>query len=888
MKNLIITLSFFLLLPLTGHANGLMKFKKVKAGEVAPKIQNRVPLQYVVEMRKVIVGFMIKLEEDTASGKISRSSSSSILHILRSQLLIADAYAKMAKDEECFAGGWKSKINSAGTCIIPASVNSPECGAAKMKCDPALFGSPTCVSKAGPRGQGFTARCEDAVKGDNEKLAQIHAGLSKDSNTLTELSKKIKGFCDKWKSSNNQREYDGCSNLENQVARIQRIKTLSPSTPEITVGGPIDPIGIEPLVNPDPLPQLPALPEVSEVHQPIAEPSPIVEQQQPVQPVRTPAAASGAAGDLRIRNGGSPQPSENESNLFCKPESQIFPQSCVSLLNTFNEAAHVKVNRHPSELGAEGGAQTEATYVAFKPIDPSKPINFENPSMMASFLAGQQSLAQVGSVEDSITPLKACQLLASGCPTENVTEAAYRKCITSVEGDKNRNAKRVISIGFQKTIAISKAAEATTKYEEGDDYGGNPITCKGNKSNRNTEGGFAFDYPRCKAFVNWFTVLSASEVGFKVGNEAAVTTAGMRNQTRLSQEIEAGNGQDAGFEAARLQAVEAKKAEERNMGFFSAKAAAIGVQLAQWVGPGNVCDHLCCKLFDTQGADRIKTSFFPNQDGKQHIIAQLVKAGADIAVAKLKADMHAQNARKVQAIKEQMQFTDESDEGVMKFCVEFPQDVRCLSPGQRRALGASGTQFGSFQGSNFGLGSLEGEQASDINAGQDFGGSLAAGGPSGNVGNIGNADKDAAAAKNIFNAPAPARGGGGGGAGAGAGGGGGGGGSAQAGQLSRDEGLKEDKKESPIEITGKRAAYEGSKGGYNGGGYNPSNKKPGESPTANPFAGMFGKDQGRDPANVAEIDKPASDLFTKISRRYGEVQKRKALLEVADEGSGIR
>ncbi|MCE3011434.1 MAG: hypothetical protein LW878_00045, partial [Proteobacteria bacterium] len=350
-----------------------MKFKKVKAGEVAPKIQNRVPFQYVVEMRKVIVGFMIKLEEDTASGKISRSSSSGMLYFLRSQLFIADAYAKMAKDAVCFAGGWESKINSAGTCIIPAPVNSPDCGANKLKCDPTIFGTPTCVDKTGTRGQGFTARCENAVKNDNTKLAQIHANLTLNSADLEALSSKVNKFCDDWKAANNSRDYDGCANLKTQVARIQSIRTLPPQAtevPEITVGG-IQPIELEETA------LIPEIPQIAE--QPIATVNPVVEpqvQQQVQQQVQTGTpAAAGTAGDLRIRNGGSPQPSENESNNFCKPQLQIFPeaQSCVTLLNTFNESAHVRVNRHPSELGAEGPGQTETQYVAFKPISASEP-----------------------------------------------------------------------------------------------------------------------------------------------------------------------------------------------------------------------------------------------------------------------------------------------------------------------------------------------------------------------------------------------------------------------------------------------------------------------------------------------------------------------------------
>lgn len=897
MKNLIITLSFFLLLPLTGHANGLMKFKKVKQGEVAPKIQNRVSYEYALAMRNAFVKFLIKLEEDTNAGKVTRSQSQKIIESLSNNLFIADAYAaatpgRLPTDAPCFVGGWKSKINSEGTCQSDQRAKSG-CPKNELKCNNELFGENTCVQKDL---NNFTKNCVAASAG---KIEEITTALRNQPNKIQDLSEEIEGFCTAWNTVK-QRLYPGCTELKKRVADIQTKDS------ELTAKNEAD-LERQRQENLARMQRL-AEEEQQQTQQPLeqAQDERQVSTTEPttsggeetsnggnqartvVDPQSSAPARTSKLGNLKIINGGEQQAGESSSDLYCKkdiipPPDGEEPSSCVKYLTndkTENEIDFEMVQE--SVPATPTAAATTRSFRVYAPIRDDGIINFESPEIMARYL-GLQSFGSP--IVDKINIVKACRLIASGCPTRNVSRGSYWRCI---EQSEEQN-KRVVEIGLQKTIAIVKAAEATTQFNPEDNYGGTPIQCKGNANTRDTRGGFAFDFPRCKAFVNWFTVLGASEIGFKVGNEAAVTTAGMRNQTRLTQQIQEGNGQDAGLEAARLQSVEAKKAEERNMAFFSAKAAAIGAQLAQWVGPGNVCKDPCCKLFDAQGADKIGTNYFPNQDGKQHIIAQLVKAGADIAVAKLKADMHAQNARKVEAVKEQMQFTDDSEEGVMKFCVQFPQDVRCLSPGQRRALGASGTQFGSFQGSNFGLGSLEGEQGNEVSAGQDFGGSLAAGGPSGNVGNIGSADKDAAAAKNIFNAPAPARGGGGGGGGAGAGGGGGGGGgSAQAGQLSRDEGLKEDKKESPIEITSKKAAYEGSKGGYNGGGYNPSNKKPGESPTANPFAGMFGKDQGRDPANVAEIDKPASDLFSKISRRYGEVQKRKALMEVADEGNGIR
>lgn len=975
MKNLIITLSFFLLLPLTGHANGLMKFKKVKQGEkVAPTktssysapvvTKPAVNIEYAMGLRNALVKFMIQLEKDVEAKKVSRFEAEKILQLLRNNLFVAEAMAqtRLTRGSQCFAGGWPSTIQSNGDCGMPSQATTG-CAATEYRCSDSLFGSNTCVPRTS-RGRGFTAACE--AKADptalREELLRDPAKLAAMQQTNTEAT----NFCNNWQSTHRS-EYNGCAELKKRTAALSAAAPIQAQaqTNQPEVRTEVAPIRTEPAVttaastvNPQPAPvRGPSSVRIGGgtmtagghcTEQTLSKAfldfanlyltgSQKMETRESCNQIKSSLTdmlgtiknnndGTYTADEKRTANNNAAQVVSHDCSKICidpverdrleaerverenrekaseipgAPKArymgnqvgtaenygcfnpEILTASCKTLLTDTN------INTNPDDIQTRGtGTQKQ---IFFKAVERS--VDFENPhSFIKYFMGPEAQLSQaMNGYKDSITQVKVCRLLASGCtPIEGAIQAKYEQCIENAEtGFSGKPGyKRAIIVGIEKSLAIVAAAKETTEFESDDNYGGTPFECKGNKGDN---AGLGFDHPKCKKFYNWYVGLEATSTGFKVGNEAAVTTENMRNQTRLQQQIEEGNGQDAGFEASRNASIASQKAEERNMGFFAAKGALILAQLNNWPSRKNICDGTgCCELFRAEGPDRIDRDFFPNADAKNHIYAQAIAAATEVMVAKFKADLHKENARKVQAIKEQMQFTDDSEEGVMKFCLQFPQDVRCLSPGQRRALGASGTQFGSFQGSNFGLGSLEGEQGNEVSAGQDFGGSLAAGGPSGNVGNIGSADKDAAAAKNIFNAPAAARGGGGGGAGGGAGGGGGGGGSAQSGQLSRDEGLKEDKKESPIEITSKKAAYEGSKGGYNGGGYNPSNKKPGESPTANPFAGMFGKDQGRDPANVAEIDKPASDLFSKISRRYGEVQKRKALMEVADEGNGIR
>lgn len=481
---------------------------------------------------------------------------------------------------------------------------------------------------------------------------------------------------------------------------------------------------------------------------------------------------------------------------------------------------------------------------------------------------------------------KICRVVSSACKQPNLPDGAteqqknsakvaYQGCLLKSEQTIGRS----VIVGAQKCAAIHLAAQATDAGQEQGKAGGSPITCKTN----GTYDGYAFDYKGCTSFLNWYMGLQATEAGLGIYNEADKTMTGMKAQNDMAQEIQKGNGQTAGLDGAKRTTMAAADAESRNKLFFASKGAAITAQLMMFTTESSIQDECsngaaCCKLFSANGDDKVKGDFFPNKGARDHMIAEVIKAGGAAVAAALKEAELKKQAALMQAAKEQLAGPeDESEEGFMKFCQQYPQDVRCLGPGNRLSVGNNG--YGSnFQGQNFGLGDLGSATTDEFNTetiapGSGPGTAAAA------VGGIGNMNKDAAQAKDIFNAPPAARGGGAPAAGGGAGGGGAGA-SASANGLSNDPGVQAEKTEDPLKVTSKKANYDGA-AGYSGGSWQPGAAKK-EGGAENPFAAMFNKNKGRDIAAAKEIDSPASDLFTKISNRYGEVQKRKGLMEATD------
>ncbi|MFP5459463.1 MAG: hypothetical protein ACLGG7_12075 [Bacteriovoracia bacterium] len=430
-------------------------------------------------------------------------------------------------------------------------------------------------------------------------------------------------------------------------------------------------------------------------------------------------------------------------------------------------------------------------------------------------------------------------------------------------------------------MAIYDAGVQTSKFETVEkDEGGGPVVC------RDARGlpGHAFDYPSCVEFKNWYMGLQASEMGLGVYNEVEKTATGIKAQNDMAKEVQKGNGQTAGLDGAKSTKLAAADAESRNKIFNTAKAGAIGTQLYNFVTKASIMDQCassCCQLFADEGPNGIKSAakFFPNGNERRKMMAEIAKATGKALEAALKESVLKKQANAMEAAKQQIVAPDDIvDEGVLRFCQANPSDPRCLGPGARLSVG--GSNYGSgFGGQNFGLGNL-GTATSDEFGGETIDTGKGPGVAAANVGGVSDLNKAAAEAKDIFNAPPAARAGGGA-PGAGGGGAGGAGASASANGLSNDPGVEAEKKEAPVEVTSKSATYGGAGAAYSGGGWRPGAGKK-EDGAENPFASMFNKKKGRELASAKEIDSPASDLFTKISNRYSEVQKRKALMDVAE------
>jgi|GEM_PF-4349507 len=535
---------------------------------------------------------------------------------------------------------------------------------------------------------------------------------------------------------------------------------------------------------------------------------------------------------------------------------------------------------HRSQVPAQAG-QPARPFVHFKPLTAQEGVDFESINSCQTFFGqgapggGQTTTYTFDLRNVDQVGTRLCRLVAASCPTNTAAHrSGYANCVRS----KAAQEMRAVVVGMKKCAAIKAAGNATTEFEGGSKMSSidGKITCK-------SHSGQAFDYPSCKSFVTWYNTLTATQSGVQMYNEGSKISTGMRAQREAADAISSGQGQEAGVEASRKTIMASASAEERNKLFFIAKGTAITTQLLSFVTRDNIdgkCDgedQSCCELFnEDKRNDAIKSAnaFFPNSGEKDKMIAEVIKAGGEAALAAMREQELKRQAAALKAIKDQMTAPDDIvDEGLMRFCLQFPQDSKCLGPGNRVISGGSGFKGPSFSGQNMGLGNLGTATSEEINV--EDGAASAIGGPQNSIGDIGSADKGAADAKATFDAPSALKGGGGA---ATISGGGGAGANASANGLSNDPGVEGDKKETPLKMTSKSASYEGG-AGYNGGGYRAGAGGKKDEAT-NPFASMFGKDKGRSPSAVPEIDSPASDLFTKISNRYGEVQKRKALMEV--------
>lgn len=565
------------------------------------------------------------------------------------------------------------------------------------------------------------------------------------------------------------------------------------------------------------------------------------------------AASTGPAG---YSNGGRAGPM---TNGFAQAPS------CLQPLQT------IDVSCDPARVCVGDGADECEGPANRRRFKQTARVDFQNYESCKTFSPIFAESAAAPVVTDKLKA-KACSVATSAC--SSVTDQTlYGQCVSQTATQH----LRAVVVGIQKCAAIKSAGDGTTRFEEDGRVSSidGKITCK-----RHT--GLAFDYPSCKSFITWYNTLVAAQTGVQMYNEGDKITTGMRAQNEAAQAVATGNGQEAGIEASRKTINASASAEERNKLFFMAKGAAITSQLMSFVTKGNVgssCEgnENCCALFDADAGDSITNadSFFPNASEKDKMIAEVIRAGGEAALAAMKEQELRRQAAALKAIKDQMTAPEDSPvEGIMKFCLQFPQDVKCLGPGNRVVSGGAAFRGPSFSGQNMGLGNLGTATSEDLGVEQGSAGAI--GGPTNSIGDIGSTDKAAADAKAEFDAPSALRGGGG--SPTISGGGGGAGASASANGLSNDPGVEGDKKETPLKMTSKSASYDGGTA-YTGGGYRAGagDKK---DAAANPFASMFGKDKGRSPSAVPEIDSPASDLFTKISNRYGEVQKRKALMEV--------
>jgi hypothetical protein len=873
MKTLSLFMSLVLFITFNASAAELMKFgtnvKKSKRVEQAKANQKKYSRNYIIQLRQAHINFLIKLENDINAGHLTSSEAQKLFDRAWEILVIGNAYAAALKDGDiCFIGGRQSVIKS-GLCAVHPDLKK-NCPSGQLSCDPKLFGAGTCASAKSSYG-GLTANC---AKASESKLDQIVEGYQDDLKSIEEMRESAKTFCNNWNTTKSK-PYDGCKELQDRIAQIEKAEKDRLAAIEA-----------------DRLKQLDETKNLKEVFTGNTKekdlPPPTVGKNE-------------ISGDDDQREFTTDMNQGDKYKAFTGggADEGKFEVSCLKGLDDQPLECNVDAICSSNKQACEN-----KWGIATLRLSP-KNLNFERPGSCIKYLNEEEvhpeQEADLSSLKISENPevlkVRACRVIASSCIPREVAKSDEEKALQKADyqvcvNEKTQDQSRSLIVGMQKCKAIETAAMNTTEFVPDQDIQGAEISCGHNdyKESKGVivkDGGLAFDYPSCKQFYTWYTALMMSEQAMDVTNEAMKLNAGNKAQRDLQAQIAEGNGQSAGIDATKKVTISAAQAEERKAAFLVGKSSAITAQLATFKTPNNVCKGGCCELFKKKSApDDIKSAstFFPNSGVKGIIIAKMVDANAKAAIAGMNAKALRDQAAMIAKVKEQLEFDDGTGpEGVMKFCVENPQDVRCLGPGDRRALNATnyGSQFG---GANMGLGSLASDMGEDFAIDPSQGGSLGAARKP--VADVGGMHKDAAAAKDVFNAPGGGGGGGGGmGGPQGGGGGGGGGGGATANRLSDDPGAEsEGKKENPIEINKKTATLEGGKA-YTGGGWRAGSNNKKDAVAANPFASMFGKKQGRDPANVPEIDKPASDLFAKISHRYGEVQKRKGLLEFGAEGA---
>lgn len=472
-----------------------------------------------------------------------------------------------------------------------------------------------------------------------------------------------------------------------------------------------------------------------------------------------------------------------------------------------------------------------------------------------------------------------------GVPT-NATPASSEKALPPASIDSVVKCRALENI----SIALGAQSLRDTDIKTSQDK---KITCV-------KRSGITADWQSCTSAVSMYDTILVAEAAMQVFQGVQTNKVQTQAQNDFDQRSRAGDGQNAAFDAQTASVNSAKALNEQQAAAYAAAVAALYSKIQSWIKetPEAFSQKGCgatvavkapadpqlklyqdkdsvprpsgtaCVPHAQQALSDHRAFVFANSQAKGQLTTQAMMFAAKAIAAGIKASQLGNIAKRVEEAKQQTE--NEFDAPTFERCQVDPTNPACAGPVTR--TNGSGLQEGGFGfGDSFGNNAFtpigEEEKLGDIAPlplpGED------------SVAGVSNPFVDDAKAASGILDPAGAAsvqpgaaGGGGGGGGASAPGGG-------SASLGNDTpGADDSKKENDIKANK-------ADGKYNlagGGAFQAIKPLSNENPFANLFDGKSGGKLEEDRSIASgDIDGQDSGLFSKISKRYGQVQADKRI-----------
>lgn len=405
------------------------------------------------------------------------------------------------------------------------------------------------------------------------------------------------------------------------------------------------------------------------------------------------------------------------------------------------------------------------------------------------------------------------------------------------------------------------------------------------------------DFKACMTLIHTYNGFLAGKQGLDIVSSAATIKESTQISQDAAEQMAEGDQLNAGLDAQKKTYELQRDKERANLAFHGSKAAALTALILNFPTPNSVsrkcsegsedssinpaffCEAATYWGNNGEKGEKVRDEqVFPNQDVKNRMWMEVMKSGADAALAALKQSQLNKMASDVQLVKEAFNGLEDnsttSDSQIeLSYCKYNPSAPSCQNSGERVTYGG-GFSYGNVSsqgagGESYSIGQTDnafGEYDENLDseakrqAIEDLGGI------------IDNTVADSF--DGSFDAPGAGKlgkgslGGGGGGSG-GAGGGGGGGGAPGKAKAGKQNSFAPSKSGLSGFSSGTSSSF------ASGGSKSKSNSK-------NPFSSMFGSKKGRTVASKVSNDiAPANSmLFDKISKRYGKVNAENRLINL--------